>query len=91
MDDLLQKLKKVVRVVLCDRLLANQIAGKPVRIICHTIIQSTNLFLANFGGYLLLYFKEASDAHQHFNEVKQCLELKIIGSKNGSCELNFIE
>ena len=38
MDDFLQKLKKVVRTCQTDRLLANQIAGKSVRISCHLII-----------------------------------------------------
>ena len=38
MDNFLQNLKKVVPIML----LANQIAGKPVRISCHIIISDTN-------------------------------------------------
>ena len=76
MDDFLQKLKKVVGIVLYGLAISIQIAGKLVRISCYIIIQTTNLFLANFWSQLLPYFKEISDAHQHFYEVKQCLKLK---------------
>ena len=41
MDDVLQKLKKMVRSCYTDWLLANQIVGKPVRISFHKIVENT--------------------------------------------------
>ena len=43
MDDCLQKLKKWSVSCYTDRLLANQIAGKPVRITCHLIMKHTKI------------------------------------------------
>ena len=38
MDDFLQKLNKVVRIVLYGPAIIQSVAGKPVRISCHIII-----------------------------------------------------